>query len=202
MCRCGGWPLWDTMRDYHDTEWGTPLHDDRRQFEHLMLEAMQCGLSWTVIMKKRAILRAAFDGFDYEKIASYDDGDVERILAVDGMIKCGRKVLAVINNARHFLEVRAEFGSFDSYIWRFTGGKTLLYEGHSAGHVPAKNALSERISKDLRARGFSYLGPVTVYAHLQASGIINDHEERCFRYAEINAAADVMRVTEEFAGVV
>ncbi len=201
MCRCGGWPLWDTMTDYHDTEWGTPLHDDRAQFEHLMLEALQCGLSWTVIMRKRDVIRSCFEGFDFEKIARYDEADVERILSTEGMIKCRRKIVAVIENARRFIEVRAEFGSFDNYIWGFTGRKTLLYEGHEKGEVPTKNALSEAISRDLRRRGFSYLGPVTVYAHLQASGIINDHEERCFRYAEINARHPTLCVTEDFAGV-
>lgn len=200
MCRCGGWPGWGAMTEYHDTEWGTPTHDDRTLLEHLSLEALQCGLSWTVIMKKREALRVAFDGFDFEKVALYGEDDVRRIMETPDVIRCRRKIEAVIGNARRFSEIRAEFGSFDAYIRRYTGGRTLLYEGHEKGAVPAKNTLSERVSRDLRARGFSYLGPVTVYAFLQACGIVNDHEERCFRYAEINGAAPTARVAEDYAG--
>lgn len=198
--RCGGWGGWSRMLDYHDLEWGTPVRDDKKQFEHLMMEALQCGLSWTLMMKKREIFRSAFDGFDYERVARYEDGDIDRIMAADGMIKCRRKIEAVRDNARRFIEVRAEFGSFSEYIWSYTDGKTLLYEGHEKGNVPAKNALSERISRDLRRRGFRYLGPVTVYAHLQSCGIINDHEERCFRFGEINGSCETLRVTDDFEG--
>ena len=201
MCRCAGWPHWDRMMDYHDKEWGTPVHDDRRQFEHLMMEALQCGLSWTLMMRKREILRGAFDGFDFGAVARYGEDDVERIMDTDGMIRCRRKVEAVIENAKRFSDVRAEFGSFSDYIWSFSGNKTLLYEGHDEGNIPAKNALSELISRDLRRRGFKYLGPVTVYSHLQACGIINDHEKRCRRFSEINGSYPTLRVTEDFAGI-
>ena len=199
--RCGGWPHWELMTEYHDHEWGTPVHDDKIQFEHLMMEALQCGLSWTLMMKKRDILRAAFDGFDYERVANFGEADVERIMNIDGMIKCRRKIEAVVENARRFIEVREEFGSFSDYIWGWTGGATLLYEGHEKGNVPAKTALSEEIARDLKRRGFSYLGAVTVYSHLQACGVINDHEERCFRYAELNGSGRTMKVTDDFKGV-
>lgn len=186
MNRCGWCLGWDKMIEYHDREWGVPLHDDRGQFEFLMLEAMQCGLSWTLMIKKREIFRECFDNFDYELIAGYGEHDIERILGTEGMIKSRRKIEAVINNARRFIEIRREFGSFSDYIWSYSGGKTILYEGHESGTVVAKNALSDRIAADLRRRGFKYLGSVTVYSHLQACGIINDHTATCYRYRHIN----------------
>ena len=185
------------MIGYHDREWGTPLHDDRGQFEFLMLEAMQCGLSWTLMIKKREVFRRCFDGFDYELIAGYDDHDIERIMNTEGMIKSRRKIEAVINNARRFIEIRREFGSFSEYIWGFSDGKTIIYEGREAGAVIAKNALSDKIAADLRRRGFKYLGSVTVYSHLQACGIINDHEKTCFRYREINDNYPTVRIFDE-----
>ena len=174
------------LRDYHDTEWGVPVRDDKRQFEYLMLEAMQSGLSWLTVLKKREIFRACFDDFDFERIAEYDECDVERIMNTEGVIRSEPKIRAVINNARCFLDVRREFGSFSEYIWSYTHGKTVLYDGHADGYIPNSNGLSDAIAKDLKKRGFKYIGSVTVYSHLQACGIINDHSKNCPRYAYIN----------------
>ncbi len=172
-------------RHYHDTEWGIPIHDDRLQFEYISMEVMQCGLSWEIVLKKREIFRRCFDGFDYERIAKYNDTDVERILNTEHMIRSERKIRAIINNAKRVIEIREEFGSFDQYLWNFSDGKTILYDGHHIGRIPASNHLSEKISKDLKKRGFKYLGPITVYSHLQACGIINDHDENCPCYLYI-----------------
>ncbi len=171
---------------YHDTEWGEPLHDDRKQFEFLMMEAMQCGLNWRMMMEKREIFRSCFDGFDYEKVALYDEGDIGRIMATDGMIKSPRKIAAIINNARCFQKMREEFGSFDAYLWKYSGGKTILYDRHARGMIPSSNGLSDKIAKELKKRGFKFLGSITVYSHLQACGIINDHDKNCPCYKRIN----------------
>lgn len=171
-------------RDYHDAEWGIPLHDDQKQFEFLMMEVMQCGLSWNLMLKKREIFRQCFDGFDYRKVAVYDDQKIQEIMEMPGMIRSQRKIQAIISNARVFLDIIEEFGSFDNWLWAYTDRKTLVYRSHQS-HGVASNELSDRISKDLRKRGFKYLGSITVYSHLQACGVINDHEERCFLYQEI-----------------
>ena len=172
---------------YHDKEWGIPVHDDRKMFEHLILECMQCGLSWDLMLKKRDVLRKCFDGFDYDKIAEYDDKDVERILNTEDMIRSVRKIEAVIGNARCFQKVREEFGSFCDYLWAYSDGKTILYNGHNKDiqKIPVSNGLSKRISKDLKKRGFKYVGEITIYSHLQACGIINDHDEGCVCYKRI-----------------
>ena len=175
-----GWADTDPLdKVYHDTEWGIPVHDDRHMFEHLTLECMQCGLSWVLMLKKREIFRKCFDNFDYDRIADYNEADVERILNTEGMIRSPRKVNAIINNARCYQKVREEFGTFCDYIWSYSDGKTILYQGHDAGRIPVSNGLSARISKDLKKRGFKYVGPVTIYSHLQACGIINDHDKDC-----------------------
>lgn len=175
-----GWADTDPLdKVYHDTEWGIPEHDDRHMFEHLTLECMQCGLSWALMLKKREIFRKCFDNFDYDRIADYNEADVERILNTEGMIRSPRKVNAIINNARCYQKVRDEFGTFCDYIWSYSDGKTILYQGHDAGRIPVSNGLSARISKDLKKRGFKYVGPVTIYSHLQACGIINDHDKDC-----------------------
>ena len=166
---------------YHDDEWGVPVHDDRQMFEHLTLENLQCGLSWLIVLRKRDIFRQCFDNFDYDKVAAYGDTDVERILNTEGMIRSPRKIQAVINNARCCQKLRDEFGSLCDYFWSFTGGKTVLYQGHAKGAIPVRNGLSERISKDMKKRGFKYVGGVTIYSHLQACGIINDHDATCPR---------------------
>ena len=175
-----GWANTDPLdKVYHDTEWGIPVHDDRHMFEHLTLECMQCGLSWVLMLKKREIFRKCFDNFDYDRIADYNEADVERILNTEGMIRSPRKVNAIINNARCYQKVREEFGTFCDYIWSYSDGKTILYQGHDAGKIPVSNGLSARISKNLKKRGFKYVGPVTIYSHLQACGIINDHDKDC-----------------------
>ena len=171
---------------YHDEEWGVPVHDDRRQFEHLMMEVMQCGLNWNMMINKREIFRSCFDGFDFDKVAEYGEEDIERILSTEGMIRSRRKIEAVINNARCFKRIREEFGSFEAYLWGYSGGKTILYDKHAEGYIPVSNGLSEKISRDLRKRGFKYVGPVTIYSHLQSSGVINDHDKDCPCYKKIN----------------
>jgi DNA-3-methyladenine glycosylase I len=145
------------------------------------------------MLKKREIFRQCFDNFDYDRIAAYDDGDVERILSTEGMIRSARKVQAIINNARCYREVREEYGSFCDYIWGFSGGKTILYNGHDDGPIPVSNGLSDRISKDLKKRGFKYVGAITIYSHLQACGIINDHDKDCPCGQRINEAYPTIR---------
>lgn len=183
----------DKMIRYHDEEWGVALYDDQKQFEFLMMEVMQCGLSWELMIKKREIFRTCFDGFDFNKVASYGEPDIERIMNTEGMIRSRRKIEAVIHNARRFQEIIREFGSFSAYLWGFTKGRTYLYMGHQKGKLPAKNGLSERISKDMKKRGLKFMGAVTVYSHLQACGIINDHREDCFRYHEVMAGHVAVR---------
>ena len=170
---------------YHDEEWGIPVHDDRKQFEFLMMEVMQCGLNWTMMLKKREIFRKCFDHFDFEKVALYGEEKIQDILEEPGMIRSRRKIEAVIHNAGLFIKIAEEFGSFDEYLWAFSNRKTILYKGHKEGQIPPKNQLSDRISQDLKKRGFKYLGSVTVYSHLQACGIINDHVENCYMYREL-----------------
>ncbi len=171
---------------YHDNEWGVPVHDDRKQFEYLMMEVMQCGLSWDLMINKRDIFRKCFDNFNYDKIASYDDTDINRILNTTGMIKSKRKVNAIIGNAKCFQQIIKEFGSFCNYLWAYSDNKTILYDKHNIGFIPVSNGLSDKISKDLKHRGFKYMGPITIYSHLQACGIINDHDENCPRFDYIN----------------
>lgn len=192
MNRCSWCEINEKMLKYHDHEWGVPLHDDQKQFEFLMMEVMQCGLNWNMMIQKREIFHNCFHNFDFNRIANYTENDIERILNTDGMIKSRRKIEAIIHNAKCFLRIRSEFGSFNDYLWRFTKGKTYLYMGHQKGAIPAKNGLSDQISKDLKKRGFKYLGSVTVYSHLQACGIINDHLEGCYRYKELIEMSDVI----------
>ena len=193
MERCGWCLCNEKMIKYHDEEWGVPVHDDRKQFEYLMMEVMQCGLNWNMMLQKREVFRKCFDGFDYKKIAEYDESDIRRILETEGMIRSRRKIEAVIHNARCFQKVREEFGSFSEYLWRFSKGKMILYIGHQKGQIPARNGLSDAVSKDLKKRGFKYLGSVTVYAHLQACGMVNDHVEGCWRYREVMDGIEVVR---------
>ena len=173
-------------RKYHDEEWGIPVYDDRMQFEYLMLEVMQCGLNWNIIINKREVFRNCFDNFNYDLIAKYGEKDIQRILQTDGMIKSKRKIEAVINNAICFQNVRKEYGSFCNYLWSYSEKKTILYEKHELGQIPTCNGLSDKIAKDLKKRGFKFLGSITVYSHLQAAGIINDHDKTCPRYKYIN----------------
>lgn len=179
MGYCGWNSASEIDRHYHDTEWGIPVHDDRKQFEYLMMEVMQCGLSWELMLRKREIFRQCFDNFDFDKVAAYDERDVERIMNTEGMIRSPRKIRAIINNARCFQKIRNLYGSFSNYLWAYSDGKTIIYSSHGGGRIPVSNGLSARISKDLKSKGFKYLGAVTVYSHLQACGIINDHDTDC-----------------------
>lgn len=188
------WSTTPLYQAYHDHEWGRPIHDDQLQFEHLCLESLQCGLSWLTILNKRDIIRGCFDHFDIDTVASYGESDVERILQTEGMLKSHPKIEAIINNASAFKDIQDEFGSFCNYIWAFTDNKTIIYESHSDGNIPAKNGLSTRISKDLKKRGFKFVGPVTIYSHLQASGLINDHGNDCPCFSEINKLADIVQL--------
>lgn len=178
-----GWCKWfdgdDMYRPYHQAEWGRPCHDDRRLFEYLMLECLQCGLSWSLIMGRRPSFDMAFVGWDYDAIAAWDDADKERCLSVDGMLRSPRKVDAVVGNARAFVGIREEFGSFDAYLWGFTNGRAIVYDRPEGARLPSSNGLSAAIATDLRARGFSFVGPTTVYAFLQGVGVVCDHDGDC-----------------------
>lgn len=174
----------DLLRRYHDTEWGVPVHDDRVLFEHLALEVMQCGLNWLLMLKKREIFRRCLAGFDPEKLARFTEKDMEAALTEPGMIRSRRKVEALVADARAFLAMQQEFGSFHSWLWSFTDGRMLIYESH-AHAVPPSNELSDRISAQLKKRGFRYVGSITIYSMLQACGIINDHERTCPRFQEV-----------------
>ena len=180
--RCWGELDDPLMRDYHDFEWGTPLHDDRKIFEFLILEGMQAGLSWSLVLKKRENFRRAFKGFDPKKVAEFTARDVNRLLGDAGIIRNRLKILGAINNASRFLEVQKEFGSFDKYIWGFVGGRPLRSGLRSFADMPARTPLSDAISQDLKARGFKFVGSTVVYSHMQATGMVNDHLVTCFRY--------------------
>lgn len=185
MARCewaGTDPL---MVAYHDTEWGVPVHDDRLLFEHLILDGAQAGLSWMTILKKRENYRRAFDHFDARKIAAYDERKLEALLADPGIIRNRQKVTSAISNARAFVSVQEEFGSFDAYIWRFVGGAPIKNGWRTDGEIPAASPESEAMSKDLKKRGFKFVGPTICYAFMQASGMVNDHVVDCFRYDEV-----------------
>jgi len=176
----------DLMRKYHDEEWGVPVHDDLLHFEFLILEGAQAGLSWSTILNKRENFRKAFDNFDYNKIATYTDQKVEELLTNKGIIRNRLKVGATIANAKSFLKVQKEFGSFDKYIWQFVDGKTIINNFKNLEDLPPKTIMSEQISKNLKKRGFKFVGPTIIYAHMQAIGLVNDHVLNCFRYNEIN----------------
>lgn len=173
------------VQAYHDQEWGIPVHEDKKHFEFLLMEVMQCGLNWTMMLKKREVFRNCFDNFDFHKIALYDEKKVTQIMETPNMIRSKNKINAVINNAKLFLHIIETYGSFDTYLWKFTDYKTLIYR-HHIYNIPAHNELSDLISKDLKKQGFKYLGSITVYAHLQACGIINDHDRQCYLYTHIN----------------
>ncbi len=175
----------ELMTAYHDLEWGVPLHDDGKLFEFLVLEGMQAGLSWSTILRKRENFRKAFHGFDAARVAKYGERDIARLLADAGIIRNRLKVRAAVENARRFLEVRKEFGSFDRYIWAFVDGKPIQNRLRSLSELPAHTPLSDRISADLKSRGFRFVGSTIVYAHMQATGMVNDHVTGCFRYREL-----------------
>jgi len=176
----------ELMRDYHDKEWGIPLHDDYKLFEFLVLDGAQAGLSWSTILKKRENYRKAFDNFDFEKIAKYDDVKIEELLNNPGIIRNKLKVNAFITNAIAYIKLRKEFGTFDKYIWGYVENKPIQNELKSFEEMPAKTILSEKITKDLKKRGFKFVGPTIIYAFMQAIGLVNDHLVKCFRHKEIS----------------
>jgi len=180
---------WNTTKPlyvkYHDEEWGVPVHDDRRHFEFLVLDGFQAGLSWWIILERREKLRRAFDGFDPEKVARYTQADLERLMKADGVIKNRAKIAAAVTNAQAFLKIQREFGSLDAFIWRFTGGKTKHNTFSKLSEMPAETDESRAMSKELKARGFKFVGPTICYAYMQAAGLVNDHLVCCFRHEQI-----------------
>ena len=176
----------ELMAAYHDLEWGVPLHDDAKIFEFLVLEGMQAGLSWRLVLNKRENFRKAFHSFDPARVARYGERDLKRLLADAGIIRNRLKIQGAINNARRFLEVQKEFGTFDRYIWGFVDEKPIRNRLRSFRDMPARTPLSDLISGDLKGRGFKFVGSTVIYAHMQATGMVNDHLVRCYRYAEIN----------------
>jgi DNA-3-methyladenine glycosylase I len=184
--RCA-WAGSDALyQSYHDTEWGVPLHDDRRLFEFLILEGAQAGLSWITILRKRDNYRAAFDDFDAARIAAYDTNKIESLLQDAGIVRNRLKIQSAIINAQRFLDVQDEFGSFDQFIWQFVDGKTIQNSRRSMGDIPASTAESDAMSKELKRRGFKFVGTTICYAHMQATGLVNDHTTDCFRHAELH----------------
>lgn len=180
MHRCG-WAGTDELYvKYHDEEWGKPVHDDRTLFEFLILEGAQAGLSWITILRKRGNYRAAYDGFDPEKVAAYGDAKVEELLQNPGIVRNRLKVSASIRNAKHFLEIQKEFGSFDRYLWAHVGFKPVVGDWTDFRQAPCRTELSDRLSRDLAKRGFSFVGSTIIYSYLQAVGVVNDHENGCF----------------------
>lgn len=186
MNRCG-WATNDLNIPYHDTEWGVPVHDDRTFFEFLILEGAQAGLSWDTILRKRDNYRAAFDNFDPQIVSQYDEARLQELLQNEGIIRNRLKVKSAVENAKAFLRVQEEFGSFDKYIWSFVGTVPLDGKRQSMGEVPAKTEISDAISKDLRKRGFNFVGSTIMYALMQATGIVNDHLVTCFRHREFKS---------------
>jgi DNA-3-methyladenine glycosylase I len=183
--RCG-WCKGDALYEaYHDKEWGVPVYDDAILFEFLILETFQAGLSWITILRKRDNFRVAFDNFDYKKIANYEQDKIDLLLQDSGIIRNKLKVKAAVSNAQAFIEIQKEFGSFSSYIWQFVDGTPIKNAFKSYKDTPANTPLSDAVSKDLKKRGFKFVGSTVIYAHMQATGMINDHEVDCFRYNEV-----------------
>jgi len=191
MNRCewsGNHPLYIA---YHDDEWGVPVHDDRLLYEFLVLEGAQAGLSWLTILKKRENYRTAFENFDFKRIASYTEKDLERLLGDPGIVRNRLKLQSAIRNAQGVLEIQKDFGSLDSYLWSFVGGNPIQNEWKSMAELPAKTDLSEAMSKDLKKRGFNFVGPTICYAFMQAVGMVNDHTTDCYRYNEVKELSQV-----------
>jgi DNA-3-methyladenine glycosylase I len=184
MDRCG-WATNDLSIAYHDAEWGVPQHDDRGLLEFLILEGAQAGLSWDTILRKRENYRAAFDNFDAKKIARYDDAKCAELLLNEGIIRNRLKIKSAVSNAKAFLKVQGEFGSFDKYIWGFVGGKPIVNKLKNRSEIVAKTDISDSLSKDLKKRGFNFVGSTIMYAFMQATGMVNDHLVTCFRYKQV-----------------
>lgn len=185
MNRCKWAEYNDLMKEYHDKEWGTPQHDDRMLYELLILEGMQAGLSWNTVLQKRENFRKAFDNFDYSKISKYNEKKVEELLQNEGIIRNRLKIQSVITNAKSFLKVQEEFGSFNNYIWEFVSNKTVHNSWKKLEDLPPNTDLSNKISKDMKKRGFKFIGTTIIYAFLQAIGVVNDHTTDCYRYKEL-----------------
>ena len=183
--RCGWVGSDPLMVAYHDTEWGVPIHDDRKLFEFMVFDAMQAGLSWRIVLQKRQNLGHALDGFDLLKIAEYGDQDLERLVTTGGIIRNRQKLAATITNARAALKIQHDFGSLDSYLWRFVDGRPMINAWSDTSQIPAKSPEAEAMSSDLKSRGFKFVGPTICYAFMQAAGLVNDHVLGCFRYAEL-----------------
>jgi DNA-3-methyladenine glycosylase I len=173
------------MTDYHDAEWGLPVHDDRQHFEFLVLEAAQAGLSWAIVLRKREGYRRAFSRFDPQKVARYTDKKIEALMADPGIVRNRMKIESAVRNARAFLAVQDEFGSFDNYCWRFVDGRPQINERKASHEIPATSPESDAFSKDLKKRGFSFVGSTVIYAHMQAVGMVNDHLVECFRFKQV-----------------
>jgi DNA-3-methyladenine glycosylase I len=190
ISRCP-WPGSDPLYiDYHDQEWGTPVHEDRRLFEFLTLEGAQAGLSWITVLRKRPAYRVAFAGFDPEAVARFDGAKVEDLLANPGIVRNRLKVESTVSNARAFLSVQEEFGSFDAYQWRFVGGRPIQNAWKSLREIPPSTPVSDALSRDLKQRGFRFVGSTICYAHMQAVGMVNDHVVDCFRWREVGGEID------------
>ena len=185
MKRCSWCDGHDIYIDYHDKEWGVPVFDDKKQFEFLVLESAQAGLSWLTILKRRENYRKAYDNFDPVKVANYGDKKIEELLNNEGIIRNRLKILASVNNAKLFLEIQDEYGSFSDYLWAFVDNKQVVNKWKKLSQVPSNTKLSDKITKDLKGRGFKFMGTTILYAHLQAVGLVNDHLVDCFRYEEV-----------------
>ena len=186
ITRCS-WATTEQMIDYHDREWGVPQHDDRVLFEFLILEGAQAGLSWSTILAKRDAYRAAFAGFDPAAVARFNARDIARLLKNDGIVRNRLKIQSAVANARAFLAIKKEFGTFDRYVWQFAGGRPKLNAWRTSKNVPAETTESQAMSKDLKKRGFNFVGSTICYAFMQAVGMVNDHLTECFRYKELNS---------------
>ena len=193
VVRCGwcvGDPLYET---YHDEEWGVPVLDDETLFEFLILETFQAGLSWITILRKRENFRKAFDDFDYKKIAQYDEGKIAELMENAGIIRNGMKIRATVTNAQQFMKIQDDFGSFSNYIWSFVNYKPIQNDITDYRQAPGKTELSDKLSKDLKKRGFKFVGSTVIYAHMQATGMVNDHQTDCFRYDEVKKMGNTMK---------
>ncbi|KZL90333.1 DNA-3-methyladenine glycosylase I [Clostridium magnum] len=191
---CGTDPIYVK---YHDEEWGTPIHNDLKHFEFLVLESAQAGLSWITVLKKRSNYKSAYDDFDPIKVAAYSEEKISELLRNAGIIRNRRKIEASINNAKMFLNIQREFGSFDNYIWKFVNYKPLVNKWKDISEVPATSNLSDEISKDLKKRGFKFVGSTIIYSYLQATGLINDHIVTCFRYDDLSTTIKELSVNKE-----
>jgi DNA-3-methyladenine glycosylase I len=183
--RCGWCEGDELYESYHDNEWGVPVYDDKTLFEFLLLETFQAGLSWITILKKRKNFRKAFDDFDYKKIANYSEEKIQELLQDAGIVRNKLKVRSAVTNAQFFMEIQKEFGSFSNYIWGFVNNKPINNKIENYKAAPATTVISDKLSKDLKKRGFKFVGSTVMYAHMQATGMVNDHEVSCFRYQEI-----------------